>query len=182
MPISSTSTHRMLLRFRSLGKTFPCGGWGTGQVPQGIVHSHPLTPCHLAGWERNRERSGGAQRSPHPDSLPSPRTPKARKYLSLLGPERGLQLSSREQPILQAGQKGQQVSSLREVQRRPLDAVLADQHERAATLCRMGGAGGHVRLRPPGRDNSQAAQAGKDDGGGTAYVDSGRTEVSGHIQ
>lgn len=40
----------------------------------------------------------------------------------------------RQKPILQAGQKGQQVSSLREVQRWPLDAVLVHQHKCATTL------------------------------------------------
>lgn len=59
----------------------------------------------------------------------------ALRYLPLLGPERGLQLSSGQKSILQAGQKGQQVSSLWEVQWRPLDAILAHQHECAAALC-----------------------------------------------
>lgn len=59
------------------------------------------------------------------------------RYLPLLGPQWGLQLSSRQQPILQTGQKREQVSSLWEVQWWPLDSVLAHQHKRATILWRM---------------------------------------------
>ena len=70
---------------------------------------------------------GGAGENPVP-------TPLAWRYLPLLGPEWGLQLPSRQKAALQAGQEGQQVAPLREMQRGPLDAVLAHQHERAAAL------------------------------------------------
>lgn len=40
----------------------------------------------------------------------------------------------REQPVLQAGEELQEVPSLGEVEGRPLDPVLADQHHRPATV------------------------------------------------
>lgn len=40
----------------------------------------------------------------------------------------------REQPVLQAGEELQEVPSLGEVEGRPLDPVLADQHHRPAAV------------------------------------------------
>ena len=83
-------------------------------------------------WGKDGRPAGG-QRT-HPTHLGSPRASQAPRYLPLLGPEWGLQLSSRQKPVLQAGQEGQQVAPLREVQWWPLDAILAHQYERAAVL------------------------------------------------
>lgn len=54
--------------------------------------------------------------------------------LSPLGPERGVQLAVGQQAGLQAGQELQQVAPLREAERGPLDAILAHQYHRAATV------------------------------------------------
>lgn len=54
--------------------------------------------------------------------------------LSSLIPERRVQLSVRQQAGLQAGEELEEVPPLREVQRRSLDAVLADQNYRPTAV------------------------------------------------
>lgn len=131
MLTSSASTDRRLLRFRSLGNTFPCRG-GVGWVVSlpwvGSDAGDPHAAAKSSMWRRMGDWGwGGRERT---QSL----SPLAWRYLPLLGPEWGLQLPSRKKAVLQAGQEGQQVAPLREVQRGPLDAVLAHQHECATAL------------------------------------------------
>lgn len=55
-------------------------------------------------------------------------------HLSSLIPERWVQLSVRQQTSLQTGEELEEVSPFREVQRGPLDAVLAHQNYRPAAV------------------------------------------------
>lgn len=55
-------------------------------------------------------------------------------HLSSLIPERWVQLSMREQTGLQTGEELEKVSPFREVQRGPLDAILAHQDNCPATV------------------------------------------------
>lgn len=59
---------------------------------------------------------------------PHPRAHRKKQYLALLGPQRGLQLATGQEPIFQTGQEGEEVPSLGEVQRRPLGPILTHQH------------------------------------------------------
>lgn len=70
-------------------------------------------------------------------------------HLSPLRPEGRIQLAVGQQAVLQAGEELKQMPSLREPQRRALDAILADQDHGAPTVyCWQeggGGAGGEQR-------------------------------------
>lgn len=55
-------------------------------------------------------------------------------HLSSLIPEWWVQLSVRQQTSLQTGEELEEVSPFREVQRRPLDAILAHQNHRPTTV------------------------------------------------
>ena len=71
-----------------------------------------------------------------PTAAPTPSLPFAPTitHLPPLRPEWWVQLPVREQPVLQAREELQEVPSLGEVEGRPLDPILADQHHCPAAV------------------------------------------------
>lgn len=60
------------------------------------------------------------------------------RYLSLLGPQGGLQLSTGQKAIFKAGKEGEEVPSRGEMKGGPLDAILAHQHQGPTSFCCRG--------------------------------------------
>lgn len=97
----------------------------THPFPTLLVHELMLLPPSLP-----QKDDHSPQLTPH-SSLPGA---SAITHLSPLRPEWRVQLPMREQPVFQAREELQEVSSLGEAEGWPLDPILADQHHCPAAV------------------------------------------------